>query len=107
MVNLKVIENIIKNMVIDMKEIGKMEKEKVKVFVIILMEIFIMEIGKMVKKIISYKSEGKKNGKGVYYFKNGDIFDGILKDGKRRELCKESRRKGGRCLGERYFKGKG
>ena len=38
------------------------------------------------KKIISYKSgnkydgelkEGKKNGKGVYYFKNGDIFDGI------------------------------
>ena len=77
MVNLKVIENIIKNMVIDMKEIGKMEKEKVKVFVIILMEIFIMEIGKMVKKIISYKSEGKKNGKGVYYFKNGDIFDGI------------------------------
>jgi hypothetical protein len=47
MVNLKEIENIIKNMVIDMKEIGKMVKEKVKVFVIILMEIFMMEIGKM------------------------------------------------------------
>ena len=63
MVNLKVIENIIKNMVIDMKEIGKMVKEKVKVFVIILMESF---------GIISYKSgnkyegewkEGKKMGK--------------------------------------------
>ena len=55
MVNLKVIENIIKNMVIDMKEIGKMEKEKVKVFVIILMEIFMMEIGKMWKRLLVIK----------------------------------------------------
>ena len=59
-----------------MKEIGKIVKEKVKVFVIILMEIFMMEIGKMVKKIISYKSgnkyddelkEGKKNGKELIF----------------------------------------
>ncbi len=55
MVNLKEIENIIKNMVIDMKEIGKMVKEKVKVFVIILMEIFMMEIGKMWKRLLVIK----------------------------------------------------
>ena len=54
---------------------------------IMVMEMFIMENGKIVKKngkgIIVYKSgnkydgyweEGKKSGKGIYYFKNGDFF---------------------------------
>ena len=60
------------------------------------MVMFIMENGKIVKKngkgIIVYKSgnkydgyweEGKKSGKGIYYFKNGDFFKGEWKNGKK------------------------
>ena len=55
-----------------MKEIGKMIKEKEKEYFILIMMIDMKEIGKMIKE-----------GKGIYYYNNGDRYEGDWKNGKR------------------------
>ena len=74
--------------------------DKYKRICIMVMVMFIMENGKIVKKMgkelliikveikyDGYWEEGKKSGKGIYYFKNGDFFKGEWKN--RKKMGKE------------------
>ena len=82
LVNIKIIKKKEKEYIIIMMEInmmvnGKMINLKEKEYIIIIMEINMMVNGKMIgDRYDGQWTNGNKEGRGIMYFNNGEIFHG-------------------------------